>query len=176
MGDAETRAYAATKRFGSATRERWLRCVPADQAEVLNLATRLRLGENHVRDLLDALEAIAQRRSCTFADILAVDAVRDVLTAERGRNETLHALKQVLRRLRYPQLAATELRLRALTKELGLPTGVSITLPENLEGEEIVVSVRAASASELRRRMAGTVDALGGSGLDEMYRVLGGEW
>jgi hypothetical protein len=156
--------------------DRWLDYAPADRDEVLRIAEQLRLGENHLRDVLDALEAIALRRRCTLADILCGDAVRDVLRSGQSRNETLRALKLALRRLQFPQLAATELRLRGMVKELGLPAGVTVTLPENLEGDEIVVTLRARSPAELRRRLARAVDVLGGDGVEEIYRVLGGEW
>ena len=49
-------------------------------------------------------------------------------------------------------------------------------LPEGLEGEEVVLSVRATSAAELRRRVAAAAAAVTGTAVDEIYRVLGGEW
>lgn len=170
------RAYANAKRFSRVTSDRWLRCAPADRDAVLAVVEQLRLGENQVRDLLDALEGIAARRRCSLADVLATAAVSEVLAAQRSRNETVHALKQVLRRHRFPQLSATEDRLRVAIKEMGLPTGAAIALPEGLEGEEVVVSVRAKSATELRRRVAAAAAALNGPTIDEIYRVLGGEW
>lgn len=175
MSDA-VRAYAAAKRFSAATVERWLRSPEADQNALLAIVERLRLGENHVRDLLDALEAIVARRGCTFADVLAEPSIASVLAAGHARNETVHALKQALRRLRFPQLTATEERLRATVKQMGLPTGATIALPEGLEGEEVVLSVRATSAAELRRRVAAAAAAVSGTAVDEIYRVLGGEW
>jgi hypothetical protein len=176
VSEAAVRAYATTKRFAAATLERWLRCTPADQTELLRLIESMRLGENHTRDLLDAMEAIALRQQTTFASILHSETVSAVLNAGRARNETLHLLKQALRRLRYPQLAAAETHLRELTKRLGLPAGVTLTLPENLEGDELVFSVRARSAAELRRRMEGASAAVRATELDQIYRILGGEW
>jgi hypothetical protein len=176
VSDAAIRAYGTAKRFSAATLDRWLHCGPQDRTEILRIVEQLRLGENQVRDLLDALQAIGARQKRTVAEILGDEAIAGVLSAGRARNETLHALKQALRRMRYPQLAATETRLRGLAKALGLPAGVTLSLPENLEGEEIVLSLRARSAAELRRRMTGTLTALGGAELDEIYRILGGEW
>jgi hypothetical protein len=123
---------------------------------------------------LDALEATPAARRY-LADIIGGDGVRRCGEGQ-SRNETLRALKQALRRLQFPQLAATEVRLRALVKNLGLPTGVTVTLPQNLEGDELVVTVRASSTPELRRRLARAVDAFGGGDVEELYRVLGGEW
>lgn len=176
MSESAIRAYAANKRFGGETLARWLACSAADQGTLLALVERLRLGENQVRDLLDALQAIGARRRCTFADIVSDAAVQGVLSAGHGRNETLHQLKQVLRRLRFPQLVAAETRLASLVRGLGLPAGVTVTLPENLEGDDIVVAVRAGSAPELRRRLAALNGAMAGAALDEMYELLAGKW
>ena len=69
-------------------------------------------GENQLRDVLDDLAAIGSRhgragspRSCES------DELRAVLGRRLGRNEAIKALKQSLRRLRYPQLSAAEQRL-----------------------------------------------------------------
>jgi hypothetical protein len=175
VADETLRAYAAQKRFSTATLERCVRCSPADQAVLLALAQRLRLGENHVRDVLDALETIAARRQCTFADVVADDTITQALQDGRGRNEQLHALKQGLRRLRFPQLVEAQQRLKSLVHALRFPRGVVVTFPEYLEGEEIVISVRAASAALLRTRAAELTAQLEGAELDEMYRILGGE-
>lgn len=175
MSDA-VHAYASAKRFSAATIDRWLRCAAADRDAVLSVVEQLRLGENQTRDVLDALESIAARRQCALADVLATAAVREVLAARGSRNETVHAFKLVLRRLRFPQLSATEDRLRAAIKEMGLPTGAAIVLPEGLEGDEVVVSVRAKSATELRRRVAAIAAAVNDATVEEIYRVLGGEW
>jgi hypothetical protein len=162
--------------LGDATIARWLNCPPADQDALLRIAARLQIGENHLRDVLDALEAIGSRRGSSFAEILDGEAVRNVLEAGQARNETLRALKLALRRLRFPQLVAAEARLRSLVRELALPAGVTMTLPENLEGDEVQVTVRASSPAEIRRRLDRAVIALQGNGLEEIYRVLGGEW
>lgn len=176
MSEEAVRAYASAKRLHDGTLDRWLRCAPGDQRALLGVAERLRLGENQVRDLLDTFEAIAVRRGCSFTEVLDDESIRGVLAAGRGRNETLSGLKRALRRLRFPQLAATEARLQGLIKGVRLPSGVAMTLPENLEGEELVVSIRGRSAEELRRRIDEAARLLQGAAIDEMFRVLGGEW
>lgn len=176
MSEEAVRTYASAKRFHDGTRDRWLRCTPGDQSALLGVAERLRLGENQVRDLLDTFEAIAVRRGCSFTEILDDESIRCVLAEGRGRNETLSGLKRALRRLKFPQLSATEVRLQGLIKGVRLPSGVAMILPENLEGEELVVSIRGRSAEELRRRIDEAARLFQGAAIDEMFRVLGGEW
>jgi len=176
MSESAVRAYAADKRFADATVTRWLAHPPADRDALLALATQLRLGENQWRELCDALAAIGARRGCGIAAVLEDAALRAVLARPLGRNEAIRALKQCLRRLRYPQLSAAEERLTALGRALRLPAGVHLALPENLEGEHVAITLRARSAAELRAQAQALAAALQGSAVDEVFAVLGGQW
>lgn len=176
MPDAAIRAYARAKHFSPATLERWLGCTPSDRQALLSIAEALRLGENQFRDVFDQAQQIAARRQSDVAEVLSMTPIHDVLARGLGRNEAIRALKQSLRRLRYPQLAATEARLASVTKSLGLPPGVEVRFPENLEGEEISLHLRAKSAAQLRERVASLTSAMERAEVDEIFRVLGGDW
>lgn len=176
MRERAIHAYAHTKHFSPAMLERWLGCAQPDQEALLCVAEALRLGENQFRDVFDQAQEIAARRQCDIAAVLGMAPIRDVLARGLGRNEAVRALKQSLRRLRFPQLVAAEERLAAVTKALGLPSGVELRLPENLEGEEISLQVRAKSARQLRERVAGLTAALRRVEVDEIFRVLEGDW
>jgi hypothetical protein len=176
MSESAVRAYAAEKRFAYATLERWLAYADGDRDALLDLAIRLRLGENQLRDLLDDIAAITARQGGGAAALLHDEALRAVLEQPLGRNEAIKALKQALRRLRYPQLNAAEQRLARLGKTLRLPAGVRLELPENLEGEHIALTLRASSAAELRAQAGALAAALRGEALDEMFAVLEGRW
>jgi hypothetical protein len=176
MSESAVRAYAAEKRFAAGLLERWLGQAPADRDALLAVAVQLRLGENQLRDVLDDLTAIAARRTSDIATLLRSDELRAILDRSVGRNEAVRALKQALRRLRYPQLSAAERQLSDLAKALRLPAGVRVALPENLEGEHIAVTLQARSAAELRAQATAVAAALQSAALDEMFAVLGGEW
>ena len=156
--------------------ERWLAQPATDRDALLELARELLLGENQLRDVLDDLTAIAARRGSDAASVLRDATVRAVRARGLGRNEAIRALKQALRRLRYPQLSAAEQRLAERVKALRLPAGVQVELPENLEGERIGLILRARSAAELRAQADAVVAALRGATIEEMFAVLGGEW
>ncbi len=176
MSEPGVRAYAAEKRFSAATLARWLAQPPVDRDALLELAARLRVGENQLRDILDDLAAIGSRHGCGIASLLQRDDLRAVLGRPLARNEAIKALKQALRRLRYPQLSTAEQRLATLGTSLRLPAGVRIELPENLEGEHIAVTLRARTAAELRAQARAVAAALGGSAVDEMFALLEGHW
>ena len=176
MLEAAISAYARTKHFSPATLGRWLGCAPADQEALLSIAESLRLGENQFRDVFDQAREIAARRQCAIAEVLGTAPIRDVLGRGLGRNEAVRALKQAMRRLRYPQLAATEARLAGMAKALGLPPGVEVYFPENLEGEEVSVHLRANSAAQLRERVERLTTVMRRAEVDEIFRLLEGDW
>jgi hypothetical protein len=176
MSESAVRAYATEKRFAAATVTRWLAQAPSDRDALLELATRLRLGENQLRDVLDDLVAIGARRGCGIGAVLDDAELRAALARPLGRNEGIKAVKQVLRRLRYPQLSGAERRLAELGRSLRLPAGVHLGLPENLEGDQIAVTLQARSATQLRAQAEALAAALQGGAVDEMFAVLGGQW
>ena len=176
MSESAARAFAESRRFAAATRERWLALAPADRDALLEIAERLRLGENQFRDVMDDLSAIAARRGVSLASIAGGAELADVLARPLGRNDAIKAVKQVLRGLRYPQLERAAERLAALGKQLRLPAGARIELPEHLEGEHLAVTLRARSAAELRAQASAVAQALQRDVLDEMFAVLEGRW
>lgn len=176
MCDAEIRSYGGERRFTASTLDRWLGKPAADRAALLRVAKRLRLGENQFRDILDSLEDIAGRQGSTIEALVAAAPLAGILAAGLGRNETISRLKQALRRLRYPQLSQVESRLTALARELKLPPGAELKFPENLEGDSITLTVRARSTTELRSQIARLREIAERDGIDEMFRLLEGQW
>jgi hypothetical protein len=176
MSDSDVRAYAAAKRFAAPAVDRWLALAPVDRDALLELAHRLRLGENQFRDVLDDLTAIAARRQCALADVAAVPEITALWERALGRNEALKALKIVLRRLRYPQLTAAEQRIAEVIRALRLPAGVRLEAPPNLEGDALTATVRGRSPDELRAQARALASALDGAPLDEIFALLEGRW
>ncbi|HUI27461.1 MAG TPA: hypothetical protein VL403_15370 [Candidatus Kryptonia bacterium] len=169
---AAARAFAQSRRFSAATLDRWLRLSDGDQAALLRLGERLRLGENQFRDLLDWSEEIAVRDGCSVATVWAREPVAATLARDLGRNEMIAAVKSALRQLRFPQLAAAEARLAELVRRLKLPRGVRLQLPEHLEGDDVRIDMSGHSAAALRAHAAAVQRALSAPELDEIFRTL----
>lgn len=164
-------AYAAERRLRDATVVR-LRGLGADGcAAVLEVAAPLGMNDNHLRDMLDLVEDIAARRCTDVSAVLRDAAIAAALRGDGGRSDRIRALKACLRRLRYPQLSAALDRIAARRQEMGLPGGVSLDLPENLEGDEVTITVRAASPAQLRSRVASLARALEGDGIDAIFAI-----
>src|SRR5688572_4513138 len=127
--------YARDKRLSEQTLARWQRWTEADQSTLLLLAQELQLGENHLRDFLDWLEEITLRDGDTIHDLLARPEITRPLNAKLGRNDKLKAIKDALRKLRYPHLSRLEESLRTAVKALDLSSRVRVSFPPALEGD-----------------------------------------
>jgi CRISPR/Cas system CSM-associated protein Csm2 small subunit len=142
-------AYAQHKRLSDQTLARWQAWREEDQAALLALAEELQLGENQVRDFLDWLEEISARDGETIAAQLTRADIRRPLGGKLSRNDKLKAVKEVLRKVRYPRLSRLEENLRAAVKELDLGQRVRVSFPPALEGDEVTVEIKARNVKEL---------------------------
>ena len=169
---ASVAAFAAARRFSLLTLQRWQRLADDDQRALLDLGERLRLGENQFRDFLDWSEEIALRERCSIASVWQRDGIVEVLARDLGRNDMIAVLKNVLRTLRFPQLAAAEEQVALLVKQLGLPRDAQLQVPLNLEGDELRLELRGRSAAALRDGVAALQRILTQPQLDEIFRIL----
>ncbi len=141
--------YAEQKRLTQPTLTRWQAWAESDQHALLSLAHDLQLGENQVRDFLDWLEEIVLRDGGNIATVLQRPEIRHPLQRRQSRNDKLKAVKEALRKLRYPRIARLEHELRSCVKALGLGRQVRITFPPAFEGDEVTLEVRVKSAEDL---------------------------
>ena len=74
MSEMEIRQYAKDKGFHPQTLERWLGWDQSARDDLFRLAVGLKLGENHLRDLMDWLEEIALRDQSTIERNLSKQA------------------------------------------------------------------------------------------------------
>ena len=176
MAETEIRAYAASKGFHPQTLERWLSWDAADRGALERLALGLKIGENHLRDLMDWLEEIALRERVSAQAILASKIIGDLETDPRlGRADRLKRIKEQIRRLRFPRLAETEDAVRAKIHELKLHPEIRLTVPPGLEGGNLRVEFAAASADELKQLAARLQEATEKASIREIFALLAGE-
>ena len=106
MSESAFRNFAASKGFHAQTLSRWLSWQAADRTALAKLVLDLKIGENHLRDLMDWSEEIALRDGIAIAAIIASKAIDDIATDPRlGRADKVKRIKESLRRLRFPRLA-----------------------------------------------------------------------
>ena len=165
-------AYAQLKRLSPQTLARWQAWVEPDQAALFELVYELQLGENHLRDFLDWCEECVARDGGAIAELLARPAIRQPLTAKLGRNDKLKAVKEALRKIRYPRLSRLEEDLRTATKALDLGGRVRVSFPPSLEGDEVTVEIKARNVKELHESLERLQQRLGDGGMQSLFDLL----
>ena len=176
MSESEIRAYAQERGFHRQTLERWLGWETKDRAALQDLAVSLKASENHLRDMMDWLEEIALRDHIGIGDILAAKKIEELKTDPRlGRADRLKHIKEQLRRLRYPRLAATEEEIHKRVQALKLHPQIRLSVPPGLEGGRLQVEFAATSALELRALVGKLCEALAAPSVAEIFGLLSGQ-
>jgi hypothetical protein len=164
--------YAQQKHLSPQTLARWHAWAAEDQAAFLALALELQVGENHLRDFLDWLEEIVLREGGTVHEVLTRAEVRRLLNTKLGRNDKLKAVKETLRKIRYPQLSRVEEDLQTAVKALDLGGQVQISFPPSLEGDEITVAIKARNVKELEESLARLQQRIEDGAVQQLFDLL----
>jgi hypothetical protein len=176
MSESEIRAYAREKGFHPQTLQRWLAWPDNDRAALRDLANSLKPSENHLRDMMDWLEEIALRDRIAISEILSSKTIEDFKTdPRRGRADRLKQIKEQIRRLRYPRLAATEEEIRMRIQSLKVHPEIRLSVPAGLEGGRLQVEFSAASAGEFCELAEKLGNAATAPEAGEIFALLAGQ-
>ena len=175
MSETEIREYALARGFHPKTLERWLNWEHADRDALAEIAQSLKIGENHVRDLMDWLEEIALRDQSRIYEVLTSRTIVRITTDPRlGRADKLKGIKEQVRRLRFPRLAETEDAIRNKIQMLKLAPEIRLSAPSGLEGGRLQVEFTAASQEELKRLTVKLMEAEEHGTIPEIFALLSG--
>ena len=94
-------------------------------------------------------QEILTRDGGTVRELLSRGDIHLPLHTTLPRNDKLKAVKDALRRIRYPRLSRLEEELRLAVKALDLGDRVRVSFPPSLEDEEITVELKARNLKEL---------------------------
>jgi hypothetical protein len=167
--------YARARGFHEQTVKRLLSLGEEDQQVLMDMVAALRIGHNHVRDLLDWLDEIVLRDGGSIAAILARAPFGEILTDPRlGRSDKLKRVKEELRRLRFPRLSQIETEIASRIRALKLGPKTQVAAPPGLEGGFLTVQLKATSREELRGMVAALAQAVEKPEIDEVFELLGG--
>jgi hypothetical protein len=176
MADEQIREYGRSKGFHPHTMERWLGWDEADRNALFRIVSSLKVGENHLRDLLDWLEEIAVRDGSAVRDVLASRFITEAETDPRlGRADKLKRVKEQIRRLRFPRLARTEDAIRECIHRLKLHPEIRLSVAPGLEGGALQVAFKASDAVDLNRLAGKLLEAAQQDALADIFRLLRGE-
>ena len=168
----QIKEYAQRKRVSATTLARWQAWQDEDKAALLSLLQDLQCGENHLKGLLDWLEEIALRDTCSIVDILGRRELQKIQTMSGSRNDKLKAAKKTLRKIRYPRLTQLEENTCQAVKALDLGRAVQVSLPPDFEGDEITVSLKAKNVQELGDRLVQLQQRIEDGGFQRVFEAL----
>jgi hypothetical protein len=175
MTQEAVREYARSRKFHPQTVARLMSREPSASAALGRLALALKIGENHLRDLMDWLDEIALRDHCDIAAVLASKVIENIETDPRlGRADKLKRIKEEIRRRRFPRLAQTEDMLKAHIAELKLHPEITLSAPVALEGGSLRIEFNVSSQQELQRLAAKLADAAQKDATREVFALLAG--
>lgn len=176
MSEEQVRDYARGKGFHPQTLERWLAWNEPDREGLGRVAYALKIGENHLRDLMDWLEEIALRDAVGIHEILSRADLNDIETDPRlGRADKLKRIKEQIRRWRFPRLTETEDALRARIQGLKLHPEIRLTVPVGLEGANLHVEFSASSRQQLKTLAAKLLEAADKELMGDVFALLTGQ-
>ena len=176
MSETGIRQYAKERGFHPQTLDRWLGWDQLARDTLFRLAVGLKIGENHLRDLMDWVEEIALRDQSTIEEILARKSITDIESDPRlGRADKLKRVKEELRRLRFPRLAQIEDSIRRRIQELKLHPEIRLTVPQGLEGGKLRVEFSASTPEELKNLTVKLAEVAGANSIREIFALLAGE-
>ena len=149
---------------------------PSARNALFRLAVDLKIGENHLRDLMDWLEEIASREQLKIEEILASKPFIDLASDPRlGRADKVKRIKEAIRRRRFPRLAQTEDAIRARIHQLKLHPEIRLRVPLGLEGGRLAVELDASSHDEFKRLVIKLADAATDNRVREIFALLAGD-
>jgi len=140
------------------------------------LVLSLKIGENHLREMMDWLEEIALRDGKSIENILADRPIYDASTDPRlGRADRLRRVKEQLRRRRYPRLAQTEDQIRSHINALKLHPEIHLSVVPGLEGGQLKVEFQSGSLAELSVVVAKLTEVMSLRPTAAIFELLSGD-
>jgi len=135
----EIKRYIVEEKVSLENASQLLEFSPEDQEEIGRLVSKLKLGENKLREVLTFLREVSLRDGLTVRDL--VQGEIEVVTSDitLSRVQKTHRVRRRLREMRYPQLTELEQEFREKQRGLGLSPGISLNPPPYFEGETFKV-------------------------------------
>jgi ParB/RepB/Spo0J family partition protein len=131
------------RRFGSLT--------PDDRMAILSLISRLKLGENRLREIFTLLEEISRRNQCAVREIVERPEIQAIVSQkELTPSQKTDRIKRVLMNLRYPRMHQMEEAFDKKRKDLNLPPHILLHHQPFFEGKGLRVEFQFETMEEYK--------------------------
>jgi ParB/RepB/Spo0J family partition protein len=144
---------------------------PEDRMALLSLISPLKLGENHLREMLTLLEEISRRDRCGVREIVGRPEIEAILSQmELTPSQRTEQVRRVLMDFRYPEMRQCEEKFEKKRKDLNLPSHVSIHHPPFFEGTGLRVEFQFETVEEYRSVLSSLFQLMDKKEFQEMIR------
>lgn len=122
-----------------------------EQRSLYSWLSRLRLGENKMRESLEMVEEICKRDRISVEELFSYPAFKSLFQqGELNINEKTEQFRKLLKAIRYPELTRLQEKFQEYKKQLSLPPAISFLPPEYFEGDKLRVSFDCRSVEEFQ--------------------------
>ncbi len=122
-----------------------------DRMALLPFLSRLKLGENRLREILTLVNEVCRRDQIGLRDVIDRPEIQGLLfQKELTPIQRTERVKRVLMGLRYPKMKSMEEAFEKKRKELHLPSGTSLHHSPNFEGKGLKIEFQFESMEEYR--------------------------
>lgn len=147
-----------------------------DREQIIKIISHLGPSANTLRALLRLAEEIAQRDSQSLAEVIGDSSISAILSNDKiGRKDRQFKIISALEMKRYPERGRLQARVDANVKRLVRDFGVQVKVPDELEGDTLLISLKARSGEELNEKIASLADIGNHPACREIYAILLGE-
>jgi ParB/RepB/Spo0J family partition protein len=124
---------------------------PDDRMAIFSLISRLKLGENRLREVLTLLEEISRRNQYKEKDVVQRPEIQAILSQkELTPSQKTDRIKKVLTDLRFPKLNQLEKTFEKKRKDLNLPSNILLHHPSFFEGKRLKIEFQFETMEEYR--------------------------
>jgi len=148
--DDEQKPYLACHELPLSLLELLTTLAPEDRRAAFSLVSALNINLNKFRELLTFAEEIALRDGCAMRDVLASAEIGAIIAHEKlSAPQKIEAIRDWLRKQRFPRLTALEQDYASALKRLKPPKGVQLTTDKSFEDETMTATFRFSSPEQL---------------------------
>jgi ParB family chromosome partitioning protein len=136
----EIKAYVLKEEVSRSNIRKLSALTPDNRMAIFSLISRLKLGENRLREVLTLLEEISRRNQCKEKDIVQRSEIQAILSQkELTPSQKTEHIKKVLTDLRYPKLNQLEKAFEKKRKGLNLPSNILLHHPPFFEAKRLKI-------------------------------------
>ncbi|GAK51869.1 hypothetical protein U14_03115 [Candidatus Moduliflexus flocculans] len=146
---------------------------PEDRRAAFKLVSALNINLNKLRELLTFAEEIALRDGCAMRDVLASAEIGAIIAHEKfSAPQKIEAIRDWLRKQRFPRLTALEQEYAAVLKRLKPPKGVQLTTDKSFEDETMSATFRFSTPEQLAVTAEHLAQLAGQPELNTLLRLI----